>query len=93
MMRYSSPSILISWPEYFPNRIVSPLFTSGGWRLPSSLTLPCPDGEDLASLWFLFGAVGDDDAADALFAFVEALNDETVVQWCDFHVTPDLVVN
>jgi hypothetical protein len=38
------------------------------------------DGEYLAPLRFLFGAVGDDDAPQSLFAF-EAFNDKTVVQW------------
>src|SRR6185436_19488296 len=55
------------------------------------LDLAEADGEDLAPLRFLFGAIRDDDAAHGLFAFVEALNDQAVVQWCDFHVAPDLV--
>src|SRR5688500_4437706 len=42
MMRYSSPSILISCPEYLPNRMVSPSLTSSGCRAPSSLNLPWP---------------------------------------------------
>src|SRR5216117_1721499 len=42
MMRCSSPSILISDPEYFPNRILSPTLTSRGVSLPSSFTLPLP---------------------------------------------------
>src|SRR5688500_449192 len=42
MMRYSSPSILISCPEYLPKRMVSPSLTSSGWRAPSSLNLPWP---------------------------------------------------
>ena len=79
MMRYSSPSILISWPEYLPNRMVSPSFTSSGWRLPSSLTLPWPDGDDLALLRLFLGGVGDDDPADLLLAFLDALNDDAVV--------------
>jgi len=29
MMRRSWPSIVISWPEYLPKRIVSPALTSG----------------------------------------------------------------
>src|SRR5207344_2082166 len=42
MIRYSTPSSLISWPEYLPKRIVSPAFTSSFTRSPSSLTLPLP---------------------------------------------------
>src|SRR5580765_2937435 len=42
MMRNSSPSSLISWPEYFPNRMRSPDLTSSGTRLPSSFDLPFP---------------------------------------------------
>src|SRR6185295_2250770 len=42
MMRNSSPSSLISCPEYFPNRMRSPAFTSSGTRLPSSFDLPAP---------------------------------------------------
>src|SRR4051812_38871151 len=48
MMRYSSPSILMSWPEYFPKRIVSPSLTSSPTRSffsflprPTAMTLPC----------------------------------------------------
>src|SRR5262245_2866447 len=42
MIRYSSPSSLISWPEYLPKRMRSPAFTSSGMRLPSSFALPLP---------------------------------------------------
>ncbi len=42
MMRYSSPSSLISVPEYLPKRMVSPALTSSGKTLPSSLDLPLP---------------------------------------------------
>ena len=37
------------------------------------------DGEDLALLGLLLRGVGDDDAADLLFAFLDALNDDAVV--------------
>src|SRR4029453_15040729 len=42
MMRYSLPSILISWPAYLPNRMVSPALTSSGVTLPSFSILPFP---------------------------------------------------
>src|ERR1039458_7724479 len=41
-MRYSSPSILISAPEYLPNRIRSPALTSSATRSPVSSSLPLP---------------------------------------------------
>src|SRR5437879_1347391 len=42
IMRRSSPSILISVPEYLPNRMRSPSFSARGNTLPSSLILPLP---------------------------------------------------
>src|SRR6185437_13472955 len=42
MIRNSSPSILISVPEYLPKSTRSPAFTSRGKTLPSSLDLPLP---------------------------------------------------
>src|ERR1017187_4343663 len=42
MIRNSSPSILISVPEYLPKRTLSPALTSSGKTLPSSLDLPLP---------------------------------------------------
>src|SRR5579872_4842306 len=38
----TSPSILISVPEYLPNRMRSPSFSARGNTLPSSLVLPLP---------------------------------------------------
>ena len=79
MIRYSSPSSLISWPEYLPNRIVSPALTSSGDALAVVVDLAVPGGDDRALLRLFFGGVRDDDPADLLFAFVEALNDDAVV--------------
>src|SRR6185312_1758070 len=42
MCRRSAPSILNSWPEYLPNRTLSPAFTPIGWSLPLSSVLPGP---------------------------------------------------
>src|SRR6266481_3703187 len=42
IMRKSSPSILISVPEYLPKRMLSPSFSARGNSLPSSLFLPLP---------------------------------------------------
>ena len=58
MMRYSSPSSLISWPEYLPNRMLSPVFTSSGTRLPSSLNLPLPAAMTLPCCGFSFALSG-----------------------------------
>src|SRR6266849_2688387 len=52
-MRYSLSSILTSEPEYFPNRILSPAFTSRGIFLPSSPTLPLPTAISLAPSCFV----------------------------------------
>ncbi len=81
MMRYSLPSILISWPEYLPNRMVSPALTSSGVFLPSLSGLPAPTATTLPCWGFSLARVGDDDAADLLFAFLDALDEDAVVQW------------
>src|SRR6266852_5330803 len=57
-MRYSLSSILTSEPEYFPNRILSPAFTSRGIFLPSSPTLPLPTAITLASCGFSLAVSG-----------------------------------
>src|SRR5262245_37807738 len=57
-MRCSSPSILISDPEYLPNRIRSPAFTSRGMTLPSSLIFPLPTATTLPSWGFSFAVSG-----------------------------------
>ena len=49
------------------------------------LRLAVPGGDDPALLRLLFGGVRDDDSADLLFAFVEALDDEAVVEWSDIY--------
>ena len=57
MIRCSSPSILISVPEYFPNRIRSLTLTSSGVILPSSL-LSLSNGDDFAFRGFSFAVSG-----------------------------------
>src|SRR5262245_20851710 len=57
-MRCSSPSILISDPEYLPNRMRSPAFTSRGMTLPSSLIFPLPTATTLPSWGFSFAVSG-----------------------------------
>src|SRR5438105_2456600 len=57
-MRYSLSSILTSEPEYFPNRILSPAFTSSGIFLPSSPTFPVPAAITLPSCGFSLAVSG-----------------------------------
>ena len=83
MMRYSSPSSLISWLVYLPNRITSPALTSSGTRLPSSLTLPLPAAITVPCCGFSLADVRDDDPADLLLAFFEAPNDDAIVERSD----------
>ena len=47
------------------------------------LDLALADGDDLALLRLLLGGVGDDDPADLLLAFFDALHDDAVVQGTD----------
>jgi len=42
-------------------------------------------GNDATLLRLLFGRVGDDDPADFLFAFLDALNNDAVVQRSNVH--------
>ena len=56
-------------------------------RLPSSFDLAVADGDDLALLRLFLGGVGNDDAADLLFAFVDALDEDAVVQRSDIHAS------
>src|SRR2546422_6674438 len=58
MIRYSSPSTLMSLLEYLPNRMWSPTFTSTGTSLPSSSRLPCPTATTSASCGFSLAESG-----------------------------------
>ena len=60
-------------------------FDVEGDALAGVLDFAAPDGHDLALLRLFLGAVGDDDPPDSLFAFLEALNDDAVVQRSDVH--------
>src|SRR5713226_8451755 len=55
------------------------------YALAVILGLAVSGGDDFALLRFFFGRVGDDDPADFLFAFLEALNNDAVVQRSDVH--------
>ena len=62
-IRCSSPSILISVPEYLPNRIAVAGLDLERAKLAVVLDLAVADGDDLALDRLLLGGVGDDDAA------------------------------
>src|SRR5204863_4287350 len=49
------------------------------------LRLAVAGGDDFALLRFFLRGVGDDDPADFLFAFLEALDNDAVVQRSDVH--------
>jgi hypothetical protein len=53
--------------------------------------LALSDGEHLATVGLFLGGIGHDDAADGLLAFLETLNDETVVKRFDLHGIPLVV--
>jgi hypothetical protein len=71
MMNRSLPSRRISWPERHP----APVF-----RDPA-----VAGGDHRAALRLLFGAIRDDDPADLLFAVVETVNDDAIVQRSNGH--------
>src|SRR5882724_1624691 len=83
-MRYSLSSIFTSEPEYFPNRILSPAFTSRGIFLPFSPTLPLPTAMTLASR-LLLGGVGNDDPALLDLFLLEPLDEDAVMQRTNLH--------
>src|SRR5262249_10883438 len=58
LMSSSSPSTLISEPEYLPKRPLSPAFTSGGVTLPSSEPRPLPTAMTLPCCGFSFAESG-----------------------------------
>src|SRR5215468_3929913 len=57
-IRWSTPSILISLPEYLPNRMRSPFFTLSGRTLPLSSALPLPTAMTSPSAGFSLAVSG-----------------------------------
>ena len=53
--------------------------TSSGNALAVVLRLAVADGDDLALLRLFLGGVRDDDSADLLFPFLDALHEDAVV--------------
>jgi hypothetical protein len=62
MMRYSSPSILMSWPRVLAEEDGVPGLHVEREDLAVVLRLALAGGDDLALLGLLLGSVGDDDA-------------------------------
>ena len=60
--------------------MVSPSLTSSGDALAVLVGLAGADGDHLALLRLFLGRVGDDDAADFLFFFLDALHEDAVVE-------------
>ena len=58
MMLYSTPSILTSVPDHFPNRTRSPTLTSIGKIFPSSVFAPGPTAITFPSEGFSFAVSG-----------------------------------
>jgi hypothetical protein len=85
MMMYSSPSSLISCPEYFAEQNRVPRLDLQRYSLAIVVGLAIASSDHLPLLRLFLGAVGDDDSADLLFAFVEALDEDAVVQRSDIH--------
>ena len=79
-MRRSSPSIFTSVPLYLPNRTRSPTLTSSFRTRAVLEDLAVADGDDLALDRLLLGRVGDDDPALGLLFFLDALDDDAVLQ-------------
>ena len=85
MIRRSSPSILTSVPDHFPNSTRSPALTSSGDSFAVLITRAGADGDDLALLRLLLGGVGNDDAAGGLHLRIDTANDDTIVKRTKFH--------
>src|ERR1700747_2561126 len=85
MINRSSPSILTSVPDHFPNSTRSPALRSSGTSLPLSSRAPGPTGVTSPSCGFLLDGVGNNDAALRLVLPLDAADDDTIVQWTEFH--------
>src|SRR5215813_9548994 len=81
----SSPSILISVPDHFPNRTRSPTLTSSGCSLPSSPRAPRPGGNDFALHRLFLGGIGDDNAACRLLFLLYTADEDAILQRSKFH--------
>ncbi len=80
MIRNSSPSSLISVPEYLPNRMRSPALTSSGTDLAFVVGFAVAGGDDFALLRLVLGAIGNDDATTGGLGFLYATYKNPVMQ-------------
>ncbi len=76
----SSPSTLISVPEYLPKSTSSPSITPIGARSPESSSLPGPTARTLPALRLFLGGVGKHDAAGRLLLGLDLLDHDAVFQ-------------
>jgi len=74
----STPSILMSLPEYLANRIFVARLDFQLAQRPVFLQLALTDSHNDALLWFFLGRVGDEKTAGGLAFFLDALD-----QKCD----------
>lgn len=90
--RNSSPSILTAWPEYFPNRTLSPTLTPIGDQLALIVTAAGADCDHFALVGLVAGGFRDHDAGRSGALSGEALDNHTVVQRTDFHFSISTVL-
>ena len=80
MMRNSSPSILISVPEYLPNRMLIAGLDVEREDLAFVVRLALADGDHFTFLGLFLGGVRDDDAAPDGFALFDAAHQDAIVK-------------
>ena len=69
----------MSEPEYLPDRILSPAWTAGVASARFEELAPA-HRDHLGVLRFLFGAVGDDDAAALGFLLFQPLDEHAIME-------------
>ena len=90
MIRYSSPSTLMSLLEYLPNRMWSPTLTSTGTSVPSSRRLPCPTAMTSASCGFSLAESGIMMPLRSGFLLLDPLHHNAIGEGSNFHHAANL---
>ena len=85
MIRYSSPSSLMSLPEYFPNRMRSPLLNIQRNHFAIFQALALSDGYNFALLGLFLGRVGDKQATDLGFLLLDPFDNDAVIERSNIH--------
>src|ERR1700731_3160909 len=85
MIKRSSPSILTSVPDHLPNTPRSPALSSSGPSFPLSSRAPGPTGMISPSCGFSLTVSGIMMPPLRLVLALDAADDDTVVQWTEFH--------